>query len=57
MKRFAIIYGMITLACALFKALFYRNTLIYRCPTCSLVMWKGTPECQRCETLIDWVKI
>ena len=53
----AIISGAVILGGLLLKALFDRNTYIHRCPTCNLVIRKGSPHCQRCGTLLDWTGV
>ena len=52
--KIAIISGAAILGGLLLKALFDRKTNIHRCPRCNLVVWKGTPRCPRCGTLLDW---
>lgn len=50
----AMIFGAIILGLLLLKGLFDSNTEIHRCPTCSLVITKGTTPCPRCRTNIAW---
>jgi len=54
MKKLAILSGSFILGCTLLKALFFRKTLIHRCPECNLVIRKNTLKCLRCDTLFDW---
>jgi len=54
MKKIAILSGVFVLGCTLLKALFFRNTFIYRCPECNLVIRKNAFMCGRCDTLFDW---
>lgn len=44
----AIISGAAILGATLVKALFKKDTLIYRCSTCNLVVMKGASRCRRC---------
>jgi rubrerythrin len=46
--------GMYALTYTLLKSLFNKNTLIYRCPTCDLVIKNTWDECPRCEEIFDW---
>ena len=52
--KLAIASGAAILGGALLKALFDRNTNIYRCPHCNLVVRKETFQCPRCGTFLDW---
>ena len=54
MNHFGIFYGMTVLAWNLLKSLFRRDTLIYRCPECNLVIRKYDEKCFRCKEIIDW---
>ena len=54
MKKLAIIYGAVQLGYVLIKSLFYHNTVIYRCPECSLVLKRNVVSCIRCGTVLDW---
>lgn len=55
LKEFIVIFiGMMILGLLHIKLLFNRNTTIYRCPTCNLVIWKDTNACPRCETNLEW---
>lgn len=46
--------GAIILGVLLLKAIFDPNTKVYKCPTCSLVIAKGTLVCPRCRTQLRW---
>ena len=46
--------GAIILGALLLKAILDPNTRIYRCPNCSLVIMRGTRQCPRCRTFLDW---
>ena len=52
--KLAIASGVAILGGLILKALFNRNTRVYRCPTCGLVVRKQTVRCPRCGTFIDW---
>lgn len=52
--KIAIIYGAAILGGLLLKAIFDRNTYTHRCPTCNLVVKKGSQHCPRCGTYLDW---
>ena len=55
--KIAIISGAAVLGGLLLKAIFDRNTYIHRCPTCNLVVKKGSPQCPRCKTFLDWTGV
>ena len=48
------IKGMGALGGTLIKSLFSGNRLIYRCPTCNLVLKTSWKKCPRCGTYFDW---
>ena len=50
---FAIILGALTLGGVCLKALFNRNTMIYRCPECDLVLRANSSVCPRCHTELE----
>jgi len=50
----AIISGAAILGYLLIKSLFKRDTLIYRCPTCNLVVMNSASQCRRCGTILNW---
>ena len=54
MKELAIFRGAFILAITILKSLIYRSTLMYRCPSCSLVLKRFDNICPRCSTEIDW---
>jgi len=54
MRKLAILHGMFNLALVIFKSIFKRGVLIYKCPNCGLVLRKSNKSCMRCGILIDW---
>ena len=54
MNRLSIFYGAGVLAYKLIKSIFYKNTLIYRCPKCNLCIGKDLAKCYRCGQELDW---
>lgn len=56
-NKFAIFNGALLLGWGLIKSLFVRDTHIYRCPKCNLVIKNKKSCCIRCGTLIDWKRM
>lgn len=54
MRELAIVHGAMRLGWTLIKSIVIKDTLIYRCPDCWLVVKKKAPSCIRCGTLLDW---
>ena len=50
----AIIIGALILGLLLLKSIADRQTQVYRCPICSLVIRKNTEACPRCYTVLSW---
>jgi len=53
----AIVLGAAILGGLLLKALFDKNTNIYRCPKCNLVVMKNARRCRRCGQGLDWTGV
>jgi len=53
----AIVAGALILGFLLLKSIVDRQTQIYRCPTCSLVIQRNTQTCPRCYTVLNWLGV
>lgn len=53
----AVVVGALILGFLLLKSIVDRQTQIYRCPSCGLVIQRNTPICPRCYTELDWLGV
>lgn len=53
-KNLAELKAMSRFGWAIFKGLFHRKTVYYRCSECNLVISLNQKACDRCDTLIEW---
>ena len=53
----AVVVGALILGFLLLKSIVDRQTQIYRCPTCGLVIQKNTQTCPRCYTELNWLGV